>query len=141
MPSILDINFDEVTDLKAVDDGEYKLRVINAKVGFGQNSGNPYFMVNFELPSESNSKDFNYLIMIPVEGMEQKKAEAKARAMKNFTRAFSIDLSELWAEIKALVASGTAGEIDSLVGLEGWALLGTENDAEYGDRNRIKRFM
>jgi hypothetical protein len=141
MPSILDVNFDEVTDLKAVDDGEYKLRIINAKVGFGKDSGNPYFMVNFELPTESNTKDFNYLIMIPVEGMEQKKAEGKFRAFKNFSKAFGLDLPNLWGEVRALAESNQAGEIDWLVGAEGWALLATEEDQEYGPKNRIKRFM
>jgi len=141
MPSILDVNFDEVTDLKAVDDGEYRLRVINAKVGFGKDSGNPYFMVFFEIPEAANSADFNWLVMVPVEGMEQKRANNCFRDIKNFAKAFDADLANLWGEIKALAESNTAGEIDWVAGNEGWALLKTREDEKYGPRNEIKRFL
>jgi len=138
--SLLDLNFDNITDLKAAEEGEQKIRVTNAKVGFGKDSGNPYFMINFEMPQIPNSKDFNYLIMLPTEAMDKKKAEAKGRALKAFCKTFSVDLPGLWAKIKAQVDTGQPGEIDSPVGAEGWAILGTEED-DYGVKNRIKKFI
>jgi len=140
MTSLLDLNFDEITDLKPADEGENKVRVLNGKVGFGKDSGNPYFMVQFELPDIPNSKDFNWLVMLPTEQMDARKAEAKGRALKSFCRAFNVDLADLWHKIKALADATTAGEIESVVGAEGWAILGTEED-DYGVKNRIKKFM
>lgn len=141
MASLLDVNFDEVTELEAVPDGEYKVRIIDAKVGFGQNSGNPYFMVQLDIPAETSARDFNHLIMIPVEGMEAKKAQNKFRAFKYFAKAFGLDVNALWADISAIADSGTAGPLPDLVGLEAWAMLGTEEDEQYGPKNRIKRFV
>lgn len=140
MTSLLDLNFDAITDLKAAEDGETKIRVLNGRVGFGKDSGNPYFMVQFEIPGLMNSKDFNWIVMLPTEAMDQKKAEAKGRALKGFCKAFAIDLAELWSLIKAGVASGAATTIDLVEGAEGWAILGTESD-DYGEKNRVKKFM
>lgn len=140
MTSLLDLNFDDITDLKPAEEGENKLRVLNGKVGFGKDSGNPYFMVQFEIPGMMNSKDFNWLVMLPTEAMDQKKAEAKGRALKGFCKAFAVDLAELWSQIKAAVASGAATTIDLVEGAEGWAILGTEED-DFGVKNRVKKFL
>jgi hypothetical protein len=140
MTSLLDLNFDEITDLKPADEGETKIRVLNGKVGFGKDSGNPYFMVQFEIPDQANTKDFNWIVMLPTDQMDQKKAEAKGRALKGFCNAFNLDLADLWSKIKQLAGATTAGEIESVVGAEGWAILGMESD-DYGDKNRIKKFL
>ena len=138
--SLLDLNFDDITDLKAADEGEHKIRITNAKVGFGKDSGNPYFMVTFELPTIPNSKDFNYLIMLPTEAMDKKKAEAKGRAFKALCKTFGIDLPQLWGKVKAQASTNEPGDIDFVVGSEGWAILGTEED-DYGVKNRVKKFL
>lgn len=140
MTSLLDLNFDEITDLKPADEGENKIQVLSGKVGFGKESGNPYFMIQFGIPDIPNSKDFNWIVMLPTEQMDTKKAEAKGRALKSFCRAFGLDLADLWFKIKELAAAGTAAEIESVVGAEGWVILGTEED-DYGVKNRVKKFL
>jgi len=138
--SLLDLNFDDIQDLKPAEEGEQKIRVTNSKVGFGKDSGNPYYMINFELPAVPNSKDFNYLIMLPTEAMDKKKAEGKGRALKAFCKTFNVDLEGLWLKLKDAVDRNQPTEIDTPVGSEGWAILGTEED-DYGVKNRIKKFI
>jgi hypothetical protein len=125
--SLLDLNLQDVKDLRSVEPGEYKVRLIEVKQAVSKNL-NDYIMARFSLPDVPDAKDFNHVMMLPDNSGDEKKSNARLRAIKSFMTAFGQDVS---GEI----------DLDKMAGAEGWALLIEEEDDTYGTQNRIKRFM
>jgi hypothetical protein len=130
--SLLDLNLQDVKDLRSVEPGEYKVRLIEVKQAVSKNL-NDYIMARFSLPDVPDAKDFNHIMMLPDNlaggsSGDEKKSTARLRAIKSFMTALGQDVS---GEI----------DLDKMAGAEGWALLIEEEDEQYGTQNRIKRFM
>ena len=125
--SLLSLNLSEVKDLRSVEPGEYKLRLVEVKQAVSKN-GNDYLMARLSLPDVPDAKDINHVMMLPDGSRDEKKTNARLRAIRNFMVTFGQDIS---SEIN----------LDAMAGSEGWAILIEEEDAEYGTQNRIKRFM
>lgn len=128
--SFLDYDTTAVPELTVLEDGEHKLRILSCEVK-NSKKGDPMVALRFDDPSEPNAKDFNHFIMLPASGDDEKKKNNKLRQLKEFCDCFSIERS----------ARGIDLNESEVVGLEGWALVGTENTPEYGDQNKVRRFI
>lgn len=129
--SVLDLtqhNMDSVVEPQAVDEGEYKIRLIECEGVKENSSGNPYILPRFEIIDEPTSKDFTHYMALPNADMDAKQMNKTLARLKLFGEAFGIDFSR-------------AVDFDELAGLEGWAILGNKDDAEYGPQNFIKKFI
>lgn len=109
---------------------ECKLRVTDVKIDNNRN-GEPYALLRFAFTDEPDAKTFTKYFSLPFAGMETDKKNSALRSLKYFYEAFSIDYS-----------SGEVG-IEELIGAEGWAFVGVEEneDSEYGPQNFIRRFI
>jgi len=129
--SILDLtqhNMEDVVEPEAVQEGEYKLRLIECE-GVKENaSGNPYILPRFEIPEEPTSKDLTHYMALPHDGMDAKDLNKTLARLKTFGEAFGVDF-------------GRQVEFEELAGLEGWAILGHKDDEEYGPQNFVKKFI
>lgn len=125
--SLLDMNFDDAVEPTVVDPGEYKIRIVDVKVAENK-SGNPYVLPRFEIPDEPTAKEFTKYMGLPHDDMNEKQLNSAKFNMKKFCLAFGID-------------PAAPGEPDDWKGLEGWALLGVEENDEYGDQNYVKSFI
>ena len=111
----------------AVEPGEYELRIVDVKVAENKD-GNPYVMPRFEILEVPNAKEFGRYIGLVHDDMTEKQRNSAKYAMKSFCEAFGIDPS-------------APGDTDDWVGSTGWAILGLEESAEYGEQNYVKKFV
>lgn len=127
--SIIDFNIDSVQDLVTLPDGEHELRIIAAEIYKKEGTNRQSIKVSFKAQGEPNAATIYQYIGIPGGDDDEEKRENKKRQLKSFCEAFNVDLS-----------SGGI-DTDTLPGLTGWAVLATEADPQYGDRNVVKRFV
>lgn len=129
--SVLDLtqhNMNDVVEPQAVEEGEYKIRLIECDGIKENSSGNPYILPRFEICDQPTSKDFTHYMALPHSGMDAKQMNKTLARLKNFGETFGIDF-------------GRQVDFDELPGLEGWVILGNKDDEEYGPQNFIKKFI
>lgn len=126
--SFLDFNLNDVPELIALPEGEYQLRILEIEVKTSQ-AGNPMVQMRLDVPEEPNSKGITHTIMLPTQADDEKKRNGRLRSLKAFCDAFGIDHS-----------NGITLD-ESVVGSTGWAILGIEDSPEYGEQNRVRRFI
>jgi hypothetical protein len=127
--SYLDLNLDEAVDLVAVEPDEYRLVIYDARVGRKTPESQAYLLVRFDIPDVTNAKDVTHVMMLPDPQKEDAKQVNKRKLqIREMMDACGID----WT-----------GQIDlnALKGAECWAILGVEESEEYGEQNRIRRFV
>ena len=92
------------------------------------NTGQNYISVRLEVVGEAGAQDVYDIIMLPAEGQTPESNEKRKLRLKRFCDAFGI--------------SYEGGQIDlaSAEGLDAIAILSVENDPEYGERNRVRRY-
>ncbi len=131
MSTIVDLtqhNMDEVVEPQAVEEGEYKIRLIECD-GVRENSaGNPYILPRFEIPEEPTSKDFTHYMALPHSDMDAKTLNKTLARLKLFGQAFGVNF-------------GQQVDFAEMAGIEGWAILGLQDNDEYGPQNFIKKFL
>lgn len=128
-------NEDDIQDPIAVDQGEYKIRIIDLGDGVRENSsGNPYIMPRFEVCDEPLAKDFSNYMGLPTETADAKTLQRNLAALKNFCKAFGISFGQLNTCFES-------NDFNDLLGLEAWAILGKKDDPEYGPQNYIKKWV
>jgi hypothetical protein len=126
--SFLDYDLQNVPELEVLPEGEYELRILACEVKTSQ-AGNPMVSLSLDCPAEPNSKGIHHTIMLPTDADDEKKRNGRLRSLKGFCEAFGIN---------------TVGGItldDSVVGNTGWAIIAIESSPEYGDQNRVRRFV
>lgn len=130
--SILDIDTGDAVEPICVEDGEYKIRITGFKkdkdgkiVRTKTETGNKFFIVNFDIPYEASSKNFSKIFSVPVEGMDAKKLNGVKWDLECLKRAFN--LTEL--------------NFNEMVGREGYAILRKVSSEQYGEQNDIVKFI
>jgi hypothetical protein len=124
--SLLDLNVQDAVDLEAVVEGEYPLRITFAAVETSK-KGRKMLHIRFEIIDEPTTKDINHYIMFPSDEDDAKRKNLRLLDFKNLYKAFGVDAS-------------SPVEMEDLIGLEGTAFLGVDDDETYGEQNRIKKF-
>lgn len=121
------MNFDDVVEPTARPEGEYELRIVEIKQDTNKN-GEPYILPRFEMVGEVGAKSVGRYMALPIATMDAEKLNKTKLALKRFFDALGVDASQ-------------GIDLDSLVGETVWAMLGLEEDEEYGEQNFIKRFI
>lgn len=128
--SILDINIADVQEPKPVPDGTFLVRIMGApEVRQSQSSGNKYINVRLEVVGEVGAADVYDTIVLPAEDASAADNERRKLRLKRFCDAFGISYE-----------NGSI-DLEAAEGLESYAILSVESDQEYGDRNRVKRYV
>lgn len=129
MSSLLDVDVSDAQEPIAVPAGtEAKLRIIGCNFDKNKNDED-YILPRFEIVGEPLAKDFTKYLGIPHTGMDEKQLARAKWALKSFYDCFGIDSSK------------KLNPEEDFIGLEGWAILGLENNPEYGEQNYIKKFV
>ena len=125
-----DMGLDEGQEPYAVKGGEeYKLRVIAVNEGTDKNEL-AYLMPQLEIVGEPFSKDFSHFLHVPnKEKMNEKKLNRVRYAYKSFCECFSIDMTR------------PHDPKDEWPGHEGFAILGSAENEQYGEQNFIKKLI
>lgn len=104
---------------------EAELRIIDVKVDNDKN-GNPYMLVRFEVVGEAAAKEFTKFFGIPGDHMDAKRKNNALFGLQTFEQAFGFKLP---------------CNTDDMLGLTGWAILGVDDDEQYGEQNYVKKFI
>lgn len=127
--SYLDLNLDDAVDLVAVEPEEYRLVIYDARIGRKTPESQAYLLVRFDIPDITNAKDVTHVMMLPDPSKEDAKQVNKRKLqIRELMQAIGLD----W--------SGRI-DLDAMKGMECWAILGLEESEEYGEQNRIRRFV
>jgi hypothetical protein len=126
----LGIDLDTVPEQAAVPAGEYQLTLVSAEIrdqkpekGTGK-----FIQATFEVVDAPDSKLLNHIMMLPGKDDAPRKGQNRLRAIGDFFKAFGIP------------SSGPVN-LDGYSGHTGWAILSVEDGGEYGEQNRVKRFI
>jgi len=116
------------------DGTEVKLRISDAEVRKGDKG--QYFFVRIEDPEDFTIKDINHIMMVPSKDDNPKVQNARKRAINDFCEAFGVDVPsvETVEEASQYVQSNWPGN-------SAWAILRHSEDPEYGEQNRIRKFV
>jgi hypothetical protein len=141
MPSFIDVDTSDAQEPYAVKDGEYKVRCTGfikktletddgeAEVIIWNNSNDePCFMPIFEVVGHPMAKEFNHYVPVPHAGLDKKALEQAKWRIEELKRAFG-------------VKAGAKFDVESLEGKEAWAFLVKKEEGEYGEQNRIRKFI
>lgn len=124
--SFLDMDFSDVVEPHAVEpDKEYKIRIVDVREDTDKN-GNPYIMPRLEVVDEPGAKDFTYFMGLPRDDMDAKRKNAAKYRIKTFVEAFDVDPKM---------------DTQDWVGAEAWAILGKEENDQFGEQNFVKKFV
>ena len=124
--SLLDINLSDVPDEITVEPGEYQLVITKAEQKQSK-EGNEMIAVYFNIIDQPDAQMIAHYFLLPT-GKGDEKANSKLRRLKDFYVACGFDLA---APIDTADFKGT----------EVFAILKLEDNDEYGEQNRINRFV
>ena len=129
--SILDIDTSDAQEPTVVEDGEYKVRITGfrkdqeGKIVRTSDKGNKYFILSMDIPDEAASRGFSHIMSVPTDDMEAKRLNSVKWELECFKRAFGL----------------TEINFTTMVGREGYALLRKVSDPEYGEQNKVSKFI
>jgi hypothetical protein len=129
--SFLDLNLDEVPELKTVEPNrEYELRIEGAEIKESKGektAGQSMLNIRCSIPSEPDTQQVYEIVMLPHGDADEEQNNQRKRQLKRLLESIGLDISRGF-------------NIDELVGLTFWAILDVET-YQGEDRNRIKRYM
>ena len=128
---ILDINLEGIQEPTVVPGGEYELCVTSMALKESKN-GNKYISTSFDVVGEENVVPIFHMLMLPTGESEANDNRWKIE-LKRFFNAFDIDHSNLNTD--------NDNKVIGIKGKTGFAILKIEEDATYGTRNIVKRFI
>lgn len=121
-----DIDFDNVPDLQALEEGEYELRIMSAEDYVGKTSGKASVRVVLEVIGQPDAEMIFHYISLPNANDDERAKNSKLRRAKAFLSFFDIPQEADYPE---------------WVGKTCWALLSVEPDQNGVDRNSIRRLI
>jgi len=113
----------------APDNTEKHLRIISVRKGIDKNQ-NTYYMPTLEIMNEPDTKDLTDFISIPDRETMDRKAFIRAKSrLQDFGACFGADLTRAF------------DPLEDWQGLEGWCILGVTTSDQYGEQNKITRYI
>lgn len=120
-----DLDLENVPEESAVPEGEYELRIVDAKDHVSKTSGKPSINVVFVIDSEPNSQLIYHYMSLPTPDDDDRSSNSKKRRIKDFLTVFGLS---------------PQSEYEEWIGLTGWALVEVDDRTEE-PRNAIRRFI
>ena len=140
MSSFLDLtdeNMEDVVEPKAVDEGEYTVKLVDwvsdsaGNVIKKNTNDNPFIMPVLEIIECEEAlfaKTLSHYLPLTHENMSKKEKNETLWRLREFFEAFGTDYTQRI-------------DFEDMIGKTADALLTVQDDAEYGEQNRVKRFI
>lgn len=125
--SMLDLSFDNVVEYEARPEGEYEVRIEDIEQKTGDKG--TYIRATLMIVGDDFAKTISHVMMLPGQADDARKRNNRLLAIQRFYAAFGVDYK-----------NGPVN-ISDLPGLTAWAILGLESSDQYGDQNRVKRWV
>ena len=110
------------------DGSEVMVRILEVRKARRDNDAE-YYIVRYEIPSEPYSKEVTDFLDIPSRSLDAKRLNAARQRMLHFTQCFNIDVSRPFEPM------------EDWPGQEGWCLLSMSKSEQYGEQNRVARYL
>jgi hypothetical protein len=126
----LGVDLDTVPEQHAVKAGEHPLQLLKAEIKTQkpEKGTGKFIQATIEVTDDPNSKLITHVMMMPTADDNQRKINARLRAIGDFYKAFGIP-------------SAGPVNLEEYVGNQAWGNLTEEEDPQYGMQNRIKNFV
>lgn len=122
-------NLEDSQEPYALKDGtEAMLRIIEVRYD-KRSDGSAYYTVRLEVPNEPFSKDITEWLNVPELPLDAKRLNAAKQKMWHFMDCFGIDRTR------------PSDPLEDWVGQEGWCILSLSKSDQYGEQNRISKFI
>ncbi len=129
--SDIEKEIDDAPELEALPRGsEIKARIIGIREGTSDKNGVNWFMPTFDDPGNPLTAEFNdfFWDLSDLGKLTEKEQVRALRKFKLFAAAFDLDFSKPF-------------DLDDLISLEGWVILGVKKSDEYGDQNTVSKYV
>ena len=123
---VLDYALDDIPDLGVVEEGEHLLTVTGVNYTEADKNGNPFLIINFRIENAPNTKNVSHFIGLPGPNHNEEESQDRLRSLKYFATAFGVSMPI---------------NSDEIEGAQGTAILKVEDNDEYGEQNKVKRFV
>lgn len=126
----LGTDLDTIPPQHAVPAGEHLLTLVDCEVRQQkpEKGSGKFIIAQLEVSNDPDAKLITQVMMLPSTADKERKVKNRLRNIGDFYKTFSIP------------SSGPVRFSDYL-GNQGWATLTIENSTEYGDQNKIGRFI
>ena len=109
---------------------EVKARIISVRSGVSEKNDCAWYMPVFDVPDDPMVMEFNdFMWELDQSHLTKKQFQREMYKFKQFATAFDIDYSRPFSWE------------DDLPGKEGWLIVGVQKSDEYGDQNRVKKYI
>jgi len=126
---ILDIDLEGTPEMATLPDGTVAgIRIIGAELRPRKDNVGQFMLLRYDTPDHVNVFDFTSTIMLPREGDDERQVLRAKNRVIDFFKAFGVK------------HSGSLS-MESLVGLEGRAILSETEREGFGLQNGIRRFL
>ena len=123
-------NVDDAHEPTTLKDGaEALLRIIEVSKSTRPETNTEYYTIRFEVPDEPFSKDITDWFDLPSRSMEPKRLNTARLKMRNFMECFNIDRTR------------PTDPTEDWISCEGWCILSLRSSEQYGEQNRISKFV
>lgn len=125
--TLLDINFDEVPDFKALDDGEYMLEL--QEVEYRQkDNGSEFLLFRFEAPNHEDADQITDVFMLDHPDYNDRDRKRRLANLRDFANMVGVE-------------AGAQGlDTRELQGKRVWAVIEKTEDPEYGEQNEVQTY-
>ena len=126
--SLLDYDVDSVPELTTMAAGAHQVKIVSAEIRQQKpEKGTSSFLYLRLVPTEDpNAKDIGHVIMLPDDNKDERENNSRLRRLKEFVMAFGLQIPL---------------DTDTMTDTVGVGVLSQEDDEEYGEQNRIRRFL
>lgn len=128
MEGFLGLNLDDAREPELLPaDKEVELQIVAASVETSKKTGSPYLSIQWEAPDFPLSKRVRQVYMFPADDDDERTRNSRLWSLRQFAEAHGL-------------TNGIPAPED-LIGARAWAIMGVENDPQYGDQNRVKKLV
>lgn len=127
MSFLNDLDLNDAVEPQAVAEGEYEMRLISCELKEDKND-NPYILPKFAIEGEVGAKTVSRYMALPREDMDDEQLNRTKLWLKRLFDALGVDHT-------------SDVDLEALTGETCFAILGLEEDPDYGEQNFIRRFV
>ena len=108
---------------------EVTARIISIREGVNEETGIGWRMVTYDIPDEPTAREMtDFFGVLDQEKMDAKRFARELYKFKNFAAAIGLDYTQPF-------------DWEELIGRECWVILGIQKDEEFGDKNRVTKYL
>ncbi len=125
--SFVDLNIADVPDLGVVEEDDWQVTCVGTEMKSGDKG--PYALLRLKIEGATDVKRVTHVMMFPGPDSDVDQTNNRLRSLRVACQAFGVPFTK------------KGFNLEDFVGQSAWARLTVENDPDYGESNRVRRFI